>query len=90
MRKSILSPLTSSPDDTRYRIQTVILKFLNVKHEKRREGVGKVAKVVDQSMSAVRAADQDTEAVKNTQNPLEDRSLEDLTDWQNEDFVYVY
>lgn len=68
----------------------MILKFLNVKHEKRRESVGKVARVVDQSMLAVRTADQDTEVVKNAQNPLEDRSLEDLTDWQNEDFVYVY
>lgn len=52
--------------------------------------MGKRGKMVDRSMNAVRAVDEDTEAVKTSQNQGHDNSLDDLTDWQNEDFVYVY
>lgn len=72
-------------------LQTIYLMILNKKHEKKRESVGKVAKVVDRSMIAVRPGDSDdVAAVKDSQGQIQDNSLNDLTDWQNEDFVYVY
>jgi hypothetical protein len=53
--------------------------------------MGKEAKVVDRSMLAVRASDvDDAAAFKNAQGQIQDNSLNDVTDWQNEDFVYVY
>lgn len=58
-------------------------------HEQKRVSMGKQGKMVDHSMNAVRAVE-DTEAVKTSQNQGHDNSLDDLTDWQNEDFVYVY
>lgn len=70
-------------------MQIVILRIQNHKHEKKREALGKTGKMVDKSMLAVKAGDDDIDS-KTTTNTLEDRSLDDATDWQNEDFVYVY
>jgi hypothetical protein len=76
-------------------MQIGYLKILNNKHEQRRESIGKPGKAfVDHSMQAVRAAAADDEAA-DTVKPSSpdqghDHSLDDLTDWQNEDFVYVY
>jgi hypothetical protein len=64
------------------------LHFMNKKHEQRRVAVGKSAKVVDQSMQAVQATSDDKEDVPAQQ--MEDNAWKDLTDWQNEDFVYVF
>ncbi|KAJ6079796.1 hypothetical protein N7467_009549 [Penicillium canescens] len=64
------------------------LHFLNKKHEQRRVAVGKSAKVVDQSMQAVQVASDDKEDLPAQQ--MVDNSWKDLTDWQNEDFVYVF
>ncbi|KAL1988166.1 hypothetical protein VTN96DRAFT_696 [Rasamsonia emersonii] len=72
-----------------YAIQMGYLKILNHMHEQKRVSMGKQGKMVDHSMNAVRAVE-DTEAVKTSQNQGHDNSLDDLTDWQNEDFVYVY
>ncbi|KAH8697104.1 major facilitator superfamily domain-containing protein [Talaromyces proteolyticus] len=72
-----------------YAIQILILKIQNHKHEKTRESLGKTAKVVDKSMLAVKTPSDEDLEVKTTANVL-DRSLQDITDWQNEDFVYVY
>lgn len=68
-------------------MQVIILRIQNHKHEKRREALGKTGKVVDKSMLAVKAGDDDIDSQK---AGMEDRSLDDVTDWQNEDFVYVY
>jgi hypothetical protein len=46
--------------------------------------------VVDKSMSVVKAGDDDIDSKTTANNLEEDRSLDDATDWQNEDFVYVY
>lgn len=70
-------------------MQVVVLKIQNHRHEKRREVLGKTGKVVDKSMLAVKSGEDDIDS-KATTNVLEDRSLDDATDWQNEDFVYVY
>jgi hypothetical protein len=61
---------------------------MNKKHEQRRVAVGKSAKVVDQSMQAVQVASDDKEDLPVQQ--MVDNSWKDLTDWQNEDFVYVF
>ena len=65
------------------------LSFLNKKHEKKRLALGKDAKVVDHSMFAVGTAPTDKEGVP-VQQVANDNAFKDLTDWQNEDFVYVY
>lgn len=69
------------------RIQIVILRIQNRKHEKDREQLGKAGKSVDKSMMAVTVAVEDDAESKATGK---DNSLDDVTDWQNEDFVYVY
>ncbi|KAJ5215103.1 hypothetical protein N7468_010782 [Penicillium chermesinum] len=65
------------------------LSVLNKKHESQRVAHGKDAKVVDHSMFAVGAISSDKEGVP-VQQVADDNAFKDLTDWQNEDFVYVY
>ncbi len=60
--------------------------FLNKQHEKRRVAMGKSAKIIDRSMQAVG----ETELDKNDAQMVEDNAFKDLTDFENEDFVYVY
>jgi len=64
------------------------LYFLNKKHEDRRVAVGKSAKIVDQSMQTVQVASDAKEDLP--QQAADDNAWKDLTDWQNEDFVYVF
>jgi len=65
------------------------LSFLNKKHEKRRVALGKDAKIVDHSMFVVGAVPTDKDGMP-VQQVADDNAFKDLTDWQNEDFVYVY
>lgn len=65
------------------------LAFLNKRHEQRRVAAGKDAKVVDHSMAAVGTVEVDKEGVP-VQQVANDNAFKDLTDWMNEDFVYVY
>ena len=65
------------------------LTILNKKHEQQRVAAGKDAKVVDHSMNEVGAAQTDKEGMP-VQQVANDNAFKDLTDWQNEDFVYVY
>ncbi|KAJ5965157.1 uncharacterized protein N7479_005033 [Penicillium vulpinum] len=65
------------------------LYFLNKQHEKRRVALGKSAKIVDQSMQTVQAASDDAKEDV-PQQAADDNAWKDLTDWQNEDFVYVF
>ncbi|RAK98429.1 putative MFS transporter [Aspergillus ibericus CBS 121593] len=65
------------------------LFLLNKKHEKQRVSMGKSAKIVDHSMQVVGAVPVDK--LESPQQVLgEDNAFKDLTDWKNEDFVYVY
>ncbi|KAJ5585137.1 uncharacterized protein N7459_004937 [Penicillium hispanicum] len=77
-RRGLLSKLTM-----------VYLSLLNKKHESQRVAIGKDAKVIDQSMFAVGTvpADKESEPIQQEAN---DNAFNDLTDWKNEDFVYVY
>ncbi|KAJ5084462.1 hypothetical protein NUU61_009041 [Penicillium alfredii] len=65
------------------------LFFLNKQHEKQRVTLGKNAKVVDHSMHAIGATVADKEDMP-VPRMAEDNAFRDLTDWKNEDFVYVY
>jgi len=65
------------------------LYLLNKKHEQQRVAAGKDAKVVDQSMQEVGAIVTDKEDAP-VQQVVNDNAFKDLTDWKNEDFVYVY
>ncbi|KAJ5085404.1 hypothetical protein N7532_010175 [Penicillium argentinense] len=65
------------------------MSILNKKHEQQRVAAGKDAKVVDHSMHAVGAVITDKEGAP-IQQAVNDNAFKDLTDWKNEDFVYVY
>ena len=71
------------------RLNMGYLFLLNKKHEKTRVSMGKSAKIIDHSMQAVGAVTIDKTEVP---QPMlsEDNAFKDLTDWENEDFVYVY
>lgn len=64
------------------------ITILNKKHESQRVAAGKDAKVIDHSMKEV-VAHTDKEGVP-VQAVANDNAFKDLTDWKNEDFVYVY
>lgn len=64
----------------------VYIFYLNKQHEKRRVAMGKNAKIIDRSMQAVG----ETEVDKNDAQMVEDNAFKDLTDFENEVFVYVY
>ncbi|PLB46868.1 MFS transporter [Aspergillus steynii IBT 23096] len=71
-------------------VNMAYLFFLNKKHEKKRVSMGKSAKIIDHSMHAIGAFQTDKEE-SSAQNDLnDDNAFKDLTDWVNEDFVYVY
>ena len=74
-----------------YVVNWLYLVFLNKRHAKRREELGKQANRVDTSMKRVKVrteAEEDKHSVEEIES--EDRSLNDATDFENEDFVYVY
>lgn len=71
--------------------------FLNNRHAKRRQEVGKNAQILDESMMR-KDQMEDSKAVEleegtdRQQNRTleEDNALYDMTDLKNEDFIYVY
>lgn len=72
------------------------LMFLNKRHAKRREELGKSATIIDESMiskdkmQASKAVEVEDAQLPQHRTLAEDRGLLDLTDLKNEDFVYVY
>ena len=68
------------------------LALLNKKHGKKREEMGKSRNIVDQSMQIVAAADpdQDKEESSGSREQYGEHAFDDITDWKNEDFIYVY
>ncbi|KAE8373879.1 major facilitator superfamily domain-containing protein [Aspergillus bertholletiae] len=68
-------------------IQVLNLMFLNKLHKKRRVANGKSAEIVDQSMqTSVNATSKD----KGQEQTLEDVATRDLTDRENDEFIYIY
>lgn len=72
-----------------YAAQVVYLMVLNKKHGKTRESMGKKAVLVDKSMKRVKAV-----TVASDDDPSDDmtgqHAFDDRTDWENEDFIFVY
>ncbi|KAM7215951.1 14b28d54-7c27-47ee-85cc-5d2f8fd2a3d5 [Rhypophila decipiens] len=73
------------------------LMFLNRQHAKRREELGKTSQLVDESMMAKNTmlSSKTVEAEQGHDERArtaieEDNGLRDMTDLQNEDFIYVY
>lgn len=79
-------------------LQTFYLIFLNKRNEKRRAAMGKTGRHIDYSlensakwaqMRADAAAAEVEEGEKGiAQNVINEHAFEDLTDKQNEDFIY--
>lgn len=73
------------------------LMYLNRRHAKRREELGKNTSIVDESMmrskeaEASKAVEAEEEQQQTEGRSLEeDNGLRDMTDLKNEDFIYVY
>jgi hypothetical protein len=70
------------------------LALLNKRHAKRREEMGKSAIRVDESMlekvEMIQGKNVELEESGQTQTQSADKGFGDLTDVQNEDFIYVY
>jgi hypothetical protein len=71
------------------------LMLLNRRHAKRREELGKTAVLVDESMMGKNQMEDSKtgeleEGARGKKALDEDRGLQDVTDLQNEDFIYVY
>jgi len=75
---------------TTLRIQYIYLLFLNRRHAKKRESLGKSAVVLDRSMQKIKILDLDSKADGLPPVNAEEHVFDDKTDWDNEDFVYVY
>ncbi|KAK1141257.1 hypothetical protein N8T08_009296 [Aspergillus melleus] len=71
-------------------INMAYLLFLNKKHEKKRVSMGKSTKIIDHSMQAIGAFQTDKEESSTPNGVNGGNAFKDLTDWVNEDFVYVY
>lgn len=70
--------------------------YLNKRHAKRREELGKSAIIVDESMMRKdkmvesKAIELEDAAAPQQRALDEDNALHDVTDLNNEDFIYVY
>lgn len=74
-----------------YSFQCVYITFMNRKHGRRREALGKPVKPKDLSMQKVQARILDDEKIdSNVNNQIGENAFDDKTDWENEDFIYVY
>ncbi|KAK5106250.1 hypothetical protein LTS08_000368 [Lithohypha guttulata] len=76
-----------------YAVQAFYLFVLNKRHAQRRVAMGKSAKIIDRSMMEVKKAYGDgTGDVKGEEVPEHDEGDDwsDRTDWERENFVYVY
>lgn len=74
-----------------YAIQVAYLMILNKKHSSTRERMGKRAVIIDQSMKRIKAASA-THGDDNLEGDelVGQKAFDDKTDWENEDFIYVY
>lgn len=72
---------------------TLLLVFLNRRHAKAREAVGKQRNVVDESMMKKQqiSAGKGDEIEESQHHDIStDNGFADITDLKNEDFIYVY
>ncbi|KAL4981743.1 major facilitator superfamily domain-containing protein [Aspergillus falconensis] len=69
-------------------LNMIYVLYLNKRQEKRRVAMGKSAKIIDRSMQTVGEAEIDSK--DDVGQRVDDNAFKDLTDFENEDFVYVY
>jgi hypothetical protein len=72
-----------------YAAQVFYLVILNKKHSRTRESLGKPAKIKDVSMSRVKARVEDADESQ-SEDGTGHQAFDDKTDWENEDFIFVY
>jgi len=72
-----------------YAVQVFYLMILNKKHSRTRESLGKPAKIKDLSMSRVKAK-VDAADEGQGEDVTGHQAFDDKTDWENEDFIFVY
>ena len=65
------------------------LHYLNLRQAARRRRMGKSAAVVDTSILTIEEAAKVRTEKNEKEGITNDQAFDDLTDWQNEDFVYV-
>jgi hypothetical protein len=68
----------------------VYIRILNRKHAARRVALGKPAEIVDVSMEAAQTLREKGEALNVEEGGVGENAFDDITDLQNEDFIYVY
>jgi hypothetical protein len=81
-----------------YSIADLYLYWLNKRHAKRRQELGKDARVMDESMlgkakiqqSKAAAVEDGAGQEQKTEASVVDKGFLDTTDLKNEDFIYVY
>jgi len=74
-----------------YALQVVYLMVLNKKHGSTRERMGKRAVIVDHSMKRIKAASAThVDESADLDDSVGQKAFDDKTDWENEDFIYVY
>ncbi|KAJ5242741.1 allantoate permease [Penicillium citrinum] len=77
-------------------LMDVYLLFLNKRHARQREAVGKSSVVIDESMmtknklNTNKALELEDVNERSDQNTRVDNGFSDMTDLRNEDFIYVY
>ena len=69
---------------------TLYLTFLNNRHAKRRQEMGKSAIVVDRSMMNARERGVSDEVDSEGEIVGGEKAFDDVTDLKNEDFIFVY
>jgi hypothetical protein len=72
-----------------YAAQVSYLMLLNKKHSRTRERLGKPAKLKDLSMSRVKARLDGADEGQD-EDVTGRQAFDDKTDWENEDFIFVY
>ncbi|KAI9664070.1 MAG: hypothetical protein M1821_007561 [Bathelium mastoideum] len=68
----------------------LVIWILNAKHARMRVSMGKAEKVVDLSMKAQKDARNKGEVLNESEGAVGDKAFEDITDLENEDFIYLY
>lgn len=68
----------------------VLIKVLNRRQAARRRALGKAERIADLNMADKKAVGEGEEGMEGEDEAVGARAFEDVTDLQNEDFIYVY
>ncbi|KAH7318064.1 allantoate permease [Stachybotrys elegans] len=68
----------------------LLIRYLNMRQAARRKALGKPERINDLSMEDKKAEGNDDDALNQGDEGVGARAFEDVTDMENEDFIYVY